>query len=210
MRKLTFFLAVFIVMSGFVNGQAFEGKVMYKNIVKSKIPGLSDERLNSMVGSDQEYFIKGGRYKSMTNGTMVTMQVYDNKTNRIYNKRNGSDTLFWFDASANTNTVISYEIKKNEKNILGNTCDAIIIKTPTGSTTFYYNAKYKVDGTIFKRHNYSNWAFFVGKTGALPLETVIESNQFKIESIAVDIQRLKLADSIFEIGENIPIKKSSN
>lgn len=48
------------------------------------------------------------------------MQLYDYKTNRIYNKTPQSDALNWFDASANTDEVISFEIKKNAEKILGN------------------------------------------------------------------------------------------
>ena len=202
-------VASFIMVSGFVHAQTFEGEVVYKNTCKSNIPGLSDEKLGSLIGAKQEYYIKDGHYKSLSEGTTITVQLYDDKTNRLYNKTPASDTLFWFDASNNTDSVISYEIEKEMQNVLGIQCNVLIAKTKTGTTTFFYNNKYKVNSSRFRNHNYGNWAFFVLKTGALPLKTIIESNQFRIENTAVEIKPLKLEEGFFEIGPNTPIKKSN-
>lgn len=106
--------------------QNFEGKMVFRITVKSKIPGLADERLNKMLGSSQDYFIKGGKYKSQSNGQVITMQIYDPATNKIYNKHPNSDTLYWTDAAKNEDEVTGYEIKKNAETVLGNLCDALI------------------------------------------------------------------------------------
>lgn len=192
-----------------VNAQNFEGEVVYSNLFTSKIQNFTDEQLGTMIGTKQEYFIKDGNYKSFLNGQSVTMQLYDYKTNRLYTKTPKTDTLYWFDASINTDEVTSFEIKKNAEKILGNECDAIIMKTKTGTTTIFYTTQFKVDDKAYVNHNYSNWAFFTSKTGALPLKTIVETNQFKMVSTATEIKPMKLGEEYFNIDAKTPTKKSS-
>lgn len=201
-------LFVLLPLATQIQAQNFEGEIIYSNHFTSKMKNFTDEQLGTMIGTKQEYFIKGGNYKSFLNGQSITMQLYDNKTNRIYNRTPKSDTLYWFDASVNTDAVTSFEVKKNIGKILGYQCDAIIMKTKTGTTTIYYTSKYKVDSKSYANHNYSNWAFYINQTKALPLKTVVETNQFTMESTAVEIKPMKLGTDYFNIDPKTPIKKS--
>jgi hypothetical protein len=204
--KLIILVCLFFAASA--EGQNFQGEIVYANSYKSNIKTLTDEQLGQMIGTKQEYLIKGGSYRSYLNGVSVTMQQYDSKTNRMYNKTPKSDTLYWFDASINTDGVESFEIRKNAEVIIGNQCDAIIMKTKTGTTTVFYSSRYKVDRKIFEKHNYGNWAFVTSKVGALPLKTVIETLQFKMTSIAIEIKKMELGDDYFKIAPQTPLKKS--
>jgi hypothetical protein len=208
MNKATIlFLFFFTVVKGYC--QNFEGKIIYKNHFTSKMKSYTDEQLEQLIGTKQEYFIKGGSYKSFLNGMSVTMQLYDYKTNRIYNRTPKSDTLYWFDAFINTDDVTSFEIKKSAEKILGYQCDLIIMKTKTGTTTIYYNTKYKVDSKLYIKHNYSNWAFYITKTKSLPLKTITETDSFKMESTAVEIKPMSLGSECFDIDIKTPVKKSN-
>jgi len=209
MRNKSILITVFIVANVFVYGQNFEGKIIYSNHFTSKMKNITNGQLDTIIGTMEEYFIKGGNYKLFLNGQSVKMKLYDYKTNRIYNKTFKTDTLFWFDASVNTDEVTSFEIKKNAEIILGNQCDAIVMKTRTGTSVIYYSSRYKVDSKIYRNHNYSNWAFYVTKTESLPLKTVIETSQFKMESTAVEINPMKLEAIYFDIDSEIPVKKSN-
>ncbi|MBS1759289.1 MAG: hypothetical protein JST23_04115 [Bacteroidetes bacterium] len=208
MNKATIlFLFFFTVVKGYC--QNFEGEIIYNNHFTSKMKSYTDEQLGNLIGTKQEYLIKDGNYKSFLNGMSVTMQLYDNKSNRIYNRTPKSDTLYWFDASMNTDAVTSFEIKRNTEKILGYQCDAIIMKTKTGTTTIYYNAKYKVDSKLYTKHSYSNWAFYINQTKSLPLKTIIETDSFKMESIAVEIKPMSLGGEYFNIDIKTPVKKSN-
>jgi hypothetical protein len=187
----------------------FEGHILYTNRVISKIKNVSDQSLLNMIGNRQDYFAKGGNYKSVSNGKIITMQLYDNQSNKIYNQTPNSDTLYWIDASANTDEMISYEMKKNADTILGNVCDAIVITTKANTTTLYYSKKYTVDTRFYTSHKYGNWSFYLSKSGgALPLKTVIEYQQFVMESTATEIKAMQLNDHEFAIDSNVPVKKA--
>jgi hypothetical protein len=81
-----------------VGEQAFEGKIIYANSYKSKNPQITDQQWNTMMGVTQEYFIKGGDYKSTANGSLVQWQLYINKENKFYSKMSNSESVFWNDA----------------------------------------------------------------------------------------------------------------
>jgi len=205
MKKIVVFLSI-IISSVIAKGQSFEGKIVYKYSVESRSSMVAKVTLSSVFGTSQQYFIKGAKYKSIGDG-MLSLQMYDVSSNRLYNKTNRSDTLYWIDASVNNDSAISFEIKKNQKVILGNNCDAMIVKTVTGTTTYYYCDKYKVQVAAFARHKYGNWWLFVSKTGVLPLGTIIESPTFRLEGVATEISPMKLEDSFFEVSKTAPIKK---
>jgi hypothetical protein len=205
--KYIFLLSFLLVLSN-AYSQNFEGEIIYSNHFTSKTKNFTDEQLEAMIGSRQEYLIKGESYKSFLNGQSVTMQQYDYRTNRIYNKTPKSDTLYWFDASTNSDKVVSFELKKNAEKVLGNLCDVIIMKTQTGTTKIFYSSRYKIDSKIYENHHYSNWAFYVEKTQSLPLKTIVETNSFRMESTATEIKTLELGAVYFNIDSKTPIKKS--
>jgi hypothetical protein len=82
-----------------------------------------------MMGTTQEYSIKGGNYKSVTNGSFVQMQLYVQSENKLYSKLATSDTLFWTDGKNDSDPVVSYKILEDQEVVLGVTCDAIIIES---------------------------------------------------------------------------------
>ena len=206
--KKTLITTIFIALFFAGYAQYFEGEIIYNNKFTSKFPNVTGEQMGKIIGTKQEYFIKGGNYKSFTDGTSITTQFYDYKTNRLYNKSHKSDTLYWFDASVNTDDVISFEIIKSKEKILGIDCDALILKTKSGTTTFYYSSKYKVNSTLYAKHNYGNWYYFINKSEALPLKTVIENKQFIMESTATEVKPMDLGNNYFDIPINTPIKQS--
>ena len=128
-----------------MQAQTFEGKITYQNTYTSKIPNATSEQFNMMMGTTQEYYIKDGNYKSSTNGTFSQWQLYVPTENRLYNKMAISDTLLWNDGNSNPDEVVSYEIKKNQAEILGYKCDALIVQTKTGKATYYFSKKIKID-----------------------------------------------------------------
>lgn len=185
----------------------FEGKIDYQYKVESKLPHITSQQMNTLIGTKQEYFIKGENYKSILNGLAIIEQLYDPKANRLYNETPKSDTLYWFDGLTNTDAVLSVEEEKNAVEILGFRCNALVIKTISGVTTYYYNAKFKMSPGAFKSHHFNNWSLYASKAQALPLKAVTENKQFKMEMTATAVTPQKLSDSFFLIPANIPVKQ---
>lgn len=200
----TLFLFFFCGASLLTRAQYFEGKVIYRNILTSKVTGLSDSALGAMIGTEETYYIKGGFYKSITNGAGFSMQQYDHRTNRLYFKKPEVDTLYWMDAGKSGDKPISYETREDAETLLGRRCDALVVQTANGTTVFYYSQRYKVDAAMFMKHEYGGWAFYVGKTGCLPLKTVIDNDKFHLESTATEVLALELKDGFFDLSPTLP------
>ncbi|HLZ88120.1 MAG TPA: hypothetical protein VKQ52_12790 [Puia sp.] len=206
MRNL--YVLILCLGSSCLHAQYFVGKVIYRNVVTSKMPGLSDSALTVLIGSEESYFIKGGFYQSLTNGAGFSMQQYDHRTNRLYFKKPDVDTLYWVDAGKSSDKPVSFETREDAEVVLGKRCDALVVQTANGTTVFYYSPRYKLDAAMFMKHSYGGWAFYVGQTGCLPLKTVIDNDRFHLESTATEILELDLKDSFFEISPKLPQVKS--
>jgi len=189
-------------------GQTFEGKILYANSYKSKNPKITDQQWTSMMGSTQEYLIKGGDYKSIASGTLVQWQLYINKDNKLYNKMSNSETAFWNEASVQGDEVLKVEVNKGVTEILGYKCDEVVLTCKSGVQKYYFNSKLSVDTKLFINHKFGNWFDYLSKSNSLPLKSVIETAQFTMESIATEVKPMKLDTKTFELPALIKTEKS--
>lgn len=191
-----------------VFGQSFEGKIFYANTYKSKNPKITDQQWTSMMGSTQEYLIKGGDYKSIANGTLVQWQLYINKDNKLYNKMSNSETAFWNEASVQGDEILKVEVNKGVTEILVYKCDEVILTCKSGVQKYYFNSKLSVDTKLFANHKFGNWFDYLSKSNSLPLKSVIETAQFTMESVATEVKPIKLDIKTFELPAGIKTEKS--
>jgi len=208
MKKLLLILTISVITVVTTFGQSFEGKIIYTNSYKSKNPKMTDQQWTSMMGSTQEYLIKGGDYKSISNGTLVQWQLYINKDNKLYNKMSNSETAFWNDASIQGDEVLKVEVNKNVTEILGYKCDEVVLTCKSGVQKYYFNSKLSVDTKLFTNHKFGNWYDYLSKTNSLPLKSIIETAQFTMESLATEVKPMKLDTKTFELPAGIKTEKS--
>lgn len=189
-------------------GQNFEGKIIYQNSYKSKLPNMTSEQFTSMMGTKQEYYIKGGNYKSVTDGTFMQWQIYINKDNKLYNKMSNSEAALWNDGNENSDSILKTQINKGKTEILGYKCDELILTCKSGTETYYFNSKLGVDAQLFVKHKYGNWYDYLKQAKALPLKMIVDNAQFSMESVAKEIKPVKLDDKEFMLPGNIKTAKS--
>lgn len=189
-------------------GQSFEGKIVYQNSYQSKMSNLTDEQFTAMMGTKQEYFIKGGNYKSVSNGTFLQWQLYIHTENRLYNKLSNSETVLWNDGAANPDEVLTSKINKNVTRILGRNCDELILTCKTGIQKYYFNSELRVNDELFEKHKFGNWNEIMSLTKSLPLRISIDNPQFKLECIAVEIEPATLDENMFELVPGTKVGKS--
>lgn len=201
-------ICVILLSTTITFGQAFEGKITYANSFKSKNTQFKDEQWKAMLGATQEYYIKGGDYKSVTNGTFAQWQLYINKDNKFYNKMSNSESVFWNDASIQGDEVFKVVINKNVTEVLGYKCDEVILTCKNGVQKYYFNTELSVDTKLFANHKFGNWFDYLSKSNALPLKSIIETAQFTLESTATEVKPMKLEAKIFELPTGIKTEKS--
>ncbi len=201
-------ILLLLTIASFTFGQDFEGKIVYKNKYKSKTSNMTSEQFSSMMGTTQEYMIKGGNYRSTTNGTFFQWQLYINKDNKLYNKMANSPTLLWIDGSVNPDEVVKAEINKGVIEILGYQCDELILTCKSGIQKYYFSSKLKVDPKLFEQHKFGNWNEVMSRTSGLPLKMIIDCPQFTLECVATEILPAKLDAKIFELPKDSKVEKS--
>lgn len=205
-KTITFLLATLFAITSF--GQNFEGKIVYKNNYESKMPNVTDAQFTTMMGSTQEYFIKGGDYKSVANGTFFQWQLYVNKDNKIYSKMANSETLLWNDGAINSDEILKIEVNKNVTEVLGYKCDEVVLTCKSGIQKYYFNTKLSVDTKLFINHKFGNWYDFVSKSNSLPLKSIVDNGQFTFESVATEVKEMKLDKTFFDLPAGTMTMKS--
>jgi hypothetical protein len=205
-KVIAIIFAIFTTITVF--GQTFEGKIFYTNTYKSKNPKMTDKQWTSMMGSTQEYLIKGGDYKSISNGILLQWQLYINKDNKLYNKMSNSETVFWNNASIQGDEIIEVEVNKGVTEILDYKCDEVILTCKSGIQKYYFNSKLSVDSKLFTNHKLGNWFDYLSKSNSLPLKSVIETAQFTMESVAIEVKQMTLDTKIFELPAGMKTEKS--
>jgi hypothetical protein len=203
MKTKTLLLLLAILCSVASFAQSFEGKITYKNKYKSKMPNVTDAQLTSMMGGKYEYFTKNGDYKSTTNGLMLQWQLYVNKDNKLYNKMASSETLTWYDGSVNKDSILKVELNEAVTDIIGYKCDELIFTCTSGVQKYYFSKKIAVDPKQFVNHKFMNWYEYISRSNALPLKAVVDNAQFTWESIATEVQEMKLEKSFFELPAGV-------
>lgn len=189
-------------------GQSFEGEIVYANTYKSKIPNVTDQQLSSMIGNIQNYYIKGGDYKSETNGSLVLWQLYINQDNKLYNKFSNSEILLWNDGAVNTDEVISSELHPDAAEILGYKCDELVLICKSGVQKYYFTSRLPVDSKLYTNHLFGNWYAYLSKTNAIPLKIVIDNAQFTVEGTATAVRPMKLDQAFFTLPAGVKTGKS--
>lgn len=208
MKKNTFIFFALMLLTSTVFSQPFEGEIVYENTFKSKTLKVPNEQFASMLGTTQNYYIRGGDYKSETNGKFLLWQLYVHKDNKLYVNLSNSKAILWNDGAVNPDEVISSELHKNAEVILGYTCDELILTCKSGIQKYYFSSKIPADSKLFMNHKFGNWYAYLSKANALPLKTIIDSEQFTIESVATKVIPMNLEQAFFSLPANIETTKN--
>ena len=201
-------IALILMTARTVSGQPFEGKITYRNSFVSKLPNLKNEEMNLLMGNKQIFYIRGGDYKSVFNGTFENWQLYSNSENKLYSKFGHSDTIFWNHAGINDDTVFTTKLTKDKIKILGYSCDELILMCKSGVQKYYYNSSLRVNSKLYERLIYANWYYFLKRSNAVPLKIVLDSYQFSMESVAIEVKPMKIEDRELRLPANSIVAKS--
>ena len=172
------------------------------------MPNVSDTQFTTMMGNIQNYYLKGGNYKSEMNGTLLQWQLYINADNKLYSKMSNSEAVFWNDGAVNADEVISSELHKAVIDILGCKCDELVLTCKSGVQKYYFSSKVPVDSKLFINHQFGNWYTVLSKTNAIPLKMTVDNAQFYIESTATEIKPGQLDAAMFTLPAGAALQKS--
>jgi hypothetical protein len=209
MLKKLFVLLISVIQLNLIIAQNkdFVGRILYKNTFLSPKGVDITSKVAGVLGAEQDYYINGRDYKSVCNGTAITMQVYKNESNKYYmilpNK-----TAQVMDGSGKADSILSITHVKTDTLILGRKCKSVVVKESKTTTTYFYDSTLTINKDNFKKHNLGNFNRYLQESnGALPIKYIVVSQAFTWDAEATKIEELKLTDKDFELGADIQIKE---
>jgi hypothetical protein len=189
-------------------GQSFEGKIVYQVTYTSKIKGVTDAQFANAMGDRQEYYIQGGNYKSLMNGSVFQWQLYLHADNKLYNKMSNNPSVLWIDGRKNKDTVFRSAMHFGAATVLGYSCDELVLYCRSGTEKYYFNAGLGVDPGAFSGHLYGNWYVIVSKARALPLKYTIDTPQYSVTATAVSVTPGRLEAALFQLPKGAMLTPS--
>lgn len=210
MKHIFLLSLISLLLTQIIYAQSFEGEIVYQNTYRSKAAGFSDQQVQSMLGTQEQYYLRGGDYRIVMNGSVISSYYYLSKENKIYTEFQDGDRMYWNDAAVNNDSVLSFEVKKNAIKLLTYDCDELILHTRKGTQIYDYSSQLRIDPALFVNHKFGNWYDFLKVAKAVPLRMVVEQDQVIIISEVVTVKPVKLNDNLFVLPAVSEIVKSPN
>ena len=178
----------------------FEGTISYKidRIVKNSTADPTS--LSDLFGTSSILFFKQGDFLEKYKGSLVTQELYKKQDNKMYFKRNYSNTFFWNDCGKPGDRILKFELNPKKEKILGIDCDELIIYYDDRIESDYYNADlFSINPDWFKNFILNGENEIDQKEQAVCLKHKIEYPGFIIVITATSFSRQKVNDNIFQI-----------
>jgi hypothetical protein len=191
-----------LCIAGIAYGQRFEGRIIYHNTYTTKLANVTTDEWNDNMGSMEEYLIGDSDYKVTTNGRLFEWQLYNNRANKIYTKMANTEYIYWNDAGVDEDSVLQVQVNKSDTVVLGYKCDELILTCSTGIQKYYFNSKLGISAKLFAKHKFGNWNQYLTIANAVPLETIIDNEQFTMVSVAVEIKSTHIDKKEFTLPED--------
>lgn len=207
LKSIVVILANFICTLLVAQKQNFEGLIVYKNSITSKVEGISESDWENFLvtGKSTSVLIKNGNYKQVSD---VLETYYITKDQKAYLQYKGIDTLYFINYSKDTSTVIAVEKPKLNKQISGLDCNTIIIKTPTSTSTYLYSPQLYMNPEYNKENRIGNHDVFAKETSSLFLSLNEETNFYTSQQECTSWKEQPIADSVFALPQ-LPMKEFS-
>lgn len=197
--KLFFFLFSLTTFA-----QNFSGEIEYKiDLIPKKENINLDSIWSSKNGDNVKYLITDNYYKStyFENGKPTYSYTYDNKSKRMYDEYAERDYITFRDSrKSNYRYYDSKVFKDKREKVFGLDCFVVEYDSDYGKSKSYYSEEIKVNYSAFKDHKVGNWYNKLKEVdGCLPIKTITEFDDYIEIREAVNIKKLKLDKSDFQL-----------
>ena len=92
--------------------------------------------------------------------------------------------------------------------ILGHSCDELVLTCKSGVQKYYYTSKLPIDPNLFKQHLYGNWYDYISRAKSLALKMVIDNAEYTIQGVATSVEAKKLDAAMFALPEGASLMKN--
>jgi hypothetical protein len=198
--KKTVFVLVSTILAMTMAAQPkdFEGSIVYKVDVRSKVEGVGDKAWKNMLalGDSMTVLIKQGNYRQ-SNG--ITDIYFIAKDEKAYFTFKGIDTLFYLDYSSDTSAVLDISRSEEKKNIAGFECKPITIRTKATTWKYYYSLSLYMNPEYDKNNRIGRYDVFAKETSSLYLASLEENEYYTASYTCTRLQQSPVERNVFEL-----------
>jgi hypothetical protein len=181
----------------------FEGRIIYKNEFIFKTNEIDTNSIIKFFGKTADLYFKEGNYVEKYDDGDMLEQLYRKQDNKIYIKRNQSDTLFWMNCGRPGKSILRFELNPTKETILGIVCDELITYYENKTVSFYFNSDtLKINPDWYSTFTLTNKNINTQKMKSIYLKYKIEYPNFIASVIATSISQQMLDSRLFTIPKN--------
>jgi len=181
----------------------FEGRIIYKNEYIIKTNKVDTTYLDKIFGKTADLYFKEGNYLEKYDGGSSLEQLYNKLDNKVYLKKDQSDTLYWFSCDKPGQKILKFEINRKKEKIVGIDCDELVTYYDNKTVSFYFNSDtLKINPDWYLNFKVSNKNLNTQKMKAIYLKYKIEYADFIATVTATSISNQKIDDKIFLVSQD--------
>jgi hypothetical protein len=188
----------------FASGQKyFEGSIEYAYEAKVKSKKIDFSRLQKAVGKGSTLYFKEGNFRHDYDGGVLEFDLYNRRENKLYTKKRGSDTIYWYDCSKKGESIKDVRISKQKTEVLQMLCDQLTIQYSDHSVVEYYNSdSIRVDPAWFAEFKRGDQFKIDAIEKSIFLQSERDYPAFSVISTATRIKKQALNTNVFEVPAN--------
>lgn len=202
MKKVLLFLFFFHSAVAAFSQKNFEGVLVYRDNVISKMDGVSNATWKKILHlSDQAtVFVKDGNFRHTS--AITDSYVFPAK-GRSYYKFKGYDTLYYINTATDTTTLVSVTKNADKKMIAGYSCNSITIKTSEASYTYFYSPAIYTNSELTQNYHKERQDVFYKETSSLFLGLQQETAYYTYSESCIQVEQKAVNASNFDLP-NLP------
>lgn len=205
MRSFILILITFFNLNAFAQNQPFEGYILYRYTYLD-LEG-KDITAQKLLENDsvQHYYINAHNYVAYDENQNLK-QLYNASSNRYFFSR--ANDIYVLDAGETSQPKPMFTLSKENKEILGFNCTAIVEGEGPKASIRYVSEDIWVDPKPFKRHVMGGWGpFLEASKGKLPLELIFHNKDHTMIMTAVLVQSIQIPEEAYDIDKLIERSK---
>lgn len=204
-KPFIFFLALLFSVSSVTAQNNFEGMLVYKINVISKVEGISNATWKKILNSSEQVtvLVKDGNFKHSSNKSEAYVFPGKGKT---YYKFKGYDTLYYMDISTDTSMLLSVTKNNDKKLIAGYSCNSITLQTSAGTNTYFYSPSIYMNPAFTQNYRLGKEDVFYQETSSLFLSLQQETPSYTYSQNCIKVEQKEVDVSSFDLP-NLPQQK---
>jgi len=200
MRLLSLLFILTISCSLDKNVKYFEGELIYTQTYKSDKLNTDTLAANSPNGS--YYLINQRYYKGLTYGKDSSLFILDGSTAKGFSKDKGDKQFSCFDNIESNMEPGTIQHFDKIETINGFKCKSFEVTSYGRKSLYYYSIDYKVNPTVYSKHNKWNWKQLMeAADGGVTIRSIHLNDDYELTIELKSLKEFRVDEKEFKVKD---------